>query len=55
MAVWADRFVPPARFTPALVGVGLGHRELDRPNLVRLILETADQDSTDPELALIKS
>ena len=51
MAVWADRFVPPARFTPALVGVGLGHRELDRPNLVRLILETADQDSTDQELA----
>ena len=46
MAVWADRFVPPARFTPALVGVGLGHRELDRPNLVRLILDTADQDST---------
>ena len=51
MAVWADRFVPPARFTPALVGVGLGHRELDRPNLVRLILETADQDSTEQELA----
>ena len=46
MAVWADRFVPPARFTPAMVGVGLGHRELDRPNLVRLILDTADQDST---------
>ena len=45
MAVWADRFVPPARFTPAMVGVGLGHRELDRPNLVRLILDTADQDS----------
>ena len=45
-AVWADRFVPPARFTPALVGVGLGHRELDRPNLGRLILDTADQDST---------
>ena len=51
MAVWADHFVPPARFTPAQVGVGLGHRELDRPNLVRLILETADQDSTDQELA----
>ena len=50
MAVWADRFVPPARFTPALVGVGLGHRELDRPNLVRLILDTADQDSAYQEL-----
>ena len=47
MAVWADRFVPPARFTPAQVGVGLGHRELDRPNLVRLILETADQELAD--------
>ena len=31
MAVWADGFVSPARFTPALVGIGLGHRELDRP------------------------
>ena len=51
MAVWADRFVPPARFTPALVGVGLGHRELDRPNLVRLILDTADQDSADQDSA----
>ena len=51
MAVWADRFVPPASFTPALVGVGLGHRELDRPNLVRLLLETAVQDSADQELA----
>ena len=50
MAVWADRFVPPARFTPAMVGVGLGHRELDRPNLVRLILDTADQDSAYQEL-----
>ena len=55
MAVWADRFVPPARFTPALVGVGLGHRELDRPNLVRLILDTADQDSTDQDSAYQES
>ena len=55
MAVWADRFVPPARFTPALVGVGLGHRELDRPNLVRLILDTADQDSADQDSAYQES
>ena len=50
MAVWADRFVPPARFTPALVGVGLGHRELDRPNLVRLHPGFRDQDSAYQEL-----
>ena len=55
MAVWADRFVPPARFTPAMVGVGLGHRELDRPNLVRLILDTADQDSADQDSAYQES
>ena len=50
MAVWADGFVPPARFTPALVGIGLGHRELDRPNLVRLLLDTTDQQLADQEL-----
>ena len=55
IAVWADRFVPPARFTPAMVGVGLGHRELDRPNLVRLILDTADQDSADQDSAYQES
>jgi uncharacterized protein (TIGR00299 family) protein len=50
MAVWADGFVPPARITPALVGIGLGHRELDRPNLVRLLLDTTDQQLADQEL-----
>ncbi len=47
MAVWADGFVPPARFTPALVGIGLGHRELDRPNLVRLLLDSNPEELTD--------
>ena len=50
MAVWADGFVPPARITPAMVGIGLGHRELDRPNLVRLLLDTTDQQLADQEL-----
>ena len=47
MAVWADGFVPPARFTPALVGIGLGHRELDRPNLVRLLLDSNPEELAD--------
>jgi uncharacterized protein (TIGR00299 family) protein len=51
MAVWADGFEPPARITPAMVGIGLGHRALDRPNLVRLLLDTADQDLADQELS----
>jgi uncharacterized protein (TIGR00299 family) protein len=50
MAVWADGFVPPARITPAMVGIGLGHRELDRPNLVRLLLGTDDPELADQEL-----
>ena len=47
MAVSADGFVPPARFTPALVGIGLGHRELDRPNLVRLLLDSNPEELAD--------
>ena len=50
MAVWADGFVPPARITPAMVGIGLGHRELDRPNLVRLLLDTTDHQLADQDL-----
>jgi uncharacterized protein (TIGR00299 family) protein len=38
MAAWADRFAPPPALTPLRVGVGLGSRTLDRPNLLRLIL-----------------
>ena len=38
MAAWADRFAPPPALTPQRLGVGLGSRELDRPNLLRLIL-----------------
>ena len=38
VAVLADGFSPPPLFTPAAIGIGLGHRQLDRPNLVRLCL-----------------
>lgn len=38
VSVLADGFRPPPLFTAAAVGVGLGHRQLDRPNLVRLCL-----------------
>jgi uncharacterized protein (DUF111 family) len=33
-----------------MVGIGLGHRELDRPNLVRLLLDTDDPELVDQEL-----
>ena len=37
MAVLADGFGWPEKLAPEAVGTGLGHRELDRPNLLRLI------------------
>ena len=38
MAVWADRFGQAPSLRPRAVGVGLGTRTLDRPNLLRLVL-----------------
>ncbi|MFN9644807.1 MAG: LarC family nickel insertion protein [Cyanobacteriota bacterium] len=38
MSCWAERFGPPPALVPRAVGVGLGSRVLDRPNLLRLIL-----------------
>ncbi|MEX1317037.1 MAG: LarC family nickel insertion protein, partial [Synechococcaceae cyanobacterium] len=38
VACWADRFGLPPAHVPRQVGVGLGSRELDRPNLLRLVL-----------------
>ncbi len=38
MACWADRFGPSPGAVPLRVGVGLGTRQLDRPNLLRLTL-----------------
>ncbi len=37
-ACWADRFGLPPAHLPRRVGVGLGSRQLDRPNLLRLVL-----------------
>lgn len=36
VSVLVDRFAAPPMFTPSAIGIGLGHRRLDRPNLVRL-------------------
>ena len=41
MAVLADRFCWPDQISPEAVGTGLGHRQLDRPNLLRLIRQRA--------------
>ncbi|MGA1304427.1 MAG: LarC family nickel insertion protein [Cyanobium sp.] len=38
MACWATRFAPPPALVPKVVGVGLGTRSLDRPNLLRLLV-----------------
>jgi uncharacterized protein (TIGR00299 family) protein len=38
MACWASRFGPPPALVPQAVGVGLGSRTLDRPNLLRLVV-----------------
>ena len=38
MAALAGRFGPPPALVPRAVGVGLGSRQLDRPNLLRLVL-----------------
>jgi len=40
MACWAERFAPMPAAVPRAVGIGLGSRQLDRPNLLRLILAT---------------
>ena len=41
MACWASRFGLPPAHRPCRVGVGLGSRQLDRPNLLRLVLADA--------------
>ncbi|MCT0219689.1 nickel pincer cofactor biosynthesis protein LarC [Synechococcus sp. CS-1329] len=38
MACWAERFAAAPTLVPQQVGIGLGHRVLDRPNLLRLWL-----------------
>jgi uncharacterized protein (DUF111 family) len=47
MAVLAERFGPAPALLPRAVGVGLGSRQLDRPNLLRLVL-AEPVDAGDP-------
>ena len=48
MALQADGFGWPSVLQPLATGVGLGHRQLDRPNLLRLIqLQSATQPALD--------
>jgi uncharacterized protein (TIGR00299 family) protein len=55
MAVHADRFETGPAWRPVAVGVGLGHRRLDRPNLVRLWLEdTAAEPAAGRETVLLQ-
>ena len=41
LAVWVSHWGPPPAHTPDRIGVGLGQRVLDRPNLLRLCLPAA--------------
>lgn len=41
MACWATCFGPPPALVPQALGVGLGSRTLDRPNLLRLLVAEA--------------
>ncbi|MDM7938304.1 MAG: nickel pincer cofactor biosynthesis protein LarC [Cyanobium sp. CZS 48M] len=41
MACWAEHFAVAPALVPQQVGIGLGHRVLDRPNLLRLWLGAA--------------
>ena len=45
VSVLADRFMAPDVLVAETIGIGLGHRQLDRPNLVRLVLHTPLSDA----------
>jgi uncharacterized protein (TIGR00299 family) protein len=47
-ACWAERFGAPPAHVPLAVGVGLGSRRLDRPNLLRLVLAAPHAAVADP-------
>jgi len=64
-ACWATRFGHPPTHVPKRVGVGLGSRSLDRPNLLRLTLadcggsgpaqlETVQQETVQQETVLVQ-
>jgi uncharacterized protein (TIGR00299 family) protein len=42
LSVWVAAYQPAPALAPRAVGIGLGQRELDRPNLLRLWLPRAD-------------
>ena len=44
VACWADRFGVAPSHIPASIGIGLGSRQLDRANLLRLTLAAAPQE-----------
>jgi pyridinium-3,5-bisthiocarboxylic acid mononucleotide nickel chelatase len=44
VACWADRFGVAPSHIPTSIGIGLGSRQLDRANLLRLTLAAAPQD-----------
>ena len=47
VSVLADQFVAPDRFVAEKIGIGLGHRQLDRPNLVRLVMHTPEANGVE--------
>ena len=49
VSVLAERFTAPPLFTSSAIGIGLGHRRLDRPNLVRLCLGQGESPTLDLE------
>lgn len=51
IASWAERFGTAPAMKPASVGIGLGHRSLDRPNLLRLWLAEATAPGPGPAAA----
>jgi uncharacterized protein (DUF111 family) len=48
MACWADHFGAAPALIPEAVGIGLGSRPLDRPNLLRLVLGTHPEGNDRP-------
>ena len=53
-ACWAERFGPAPALVPQAIGVGLGSRVLDRPNLLRICLAApAVQTPAAPELQTV--
>ncbi len=50
-ACWADRFSTAPALVPQAIGVGLGSRQLDRPNLLRICLAAPQAEATCPEVA----